>query len=83
MKTLTATIVRPGAFPPDVMEKLAQDIRTKGTHTNPLNGTTCRVIEVANDGRGLTVTLEVDPRTYADVANPPPGPMSMGCKVET
>jgi hypothetical protein len=81
MKTLTATIVRPGQFSPEAMDQMAQDLRTKGTCLNPLNGRTCRVLEVHNDGRGLTVTMEVDPVTHSRIANPPPGPMSMGCKV--
>lgn len=82
MKTLIATIVRPGQFSPEVMEKLAQDLRDNGKTTNPLSGKECRVIEVHNDGRGITVTLDVSSDLHDEIINGKPGSMSMGCKVE-
>lgn len=83
-KSLIVTIARPGAFPPDVMDKIAHDLKTKGTTTNPLNGKECRVIEAIHDRRGITVTLEVGSDMYAAIANPPPGPLSigMGCRTD-
>ena len=80
MKTLIATIVRPGQFSPEVMEKIAQDLRDNGKTTNPLSGKECRVIEVHNDGRGLTVTLEVAKGIHDEIVNGKPGAMSMGTK---
>ncbi len=78
---LTQTIIRNGdIISREVLTQMVQDLKAKGTVFNPATGTECPIIEVHVNGRALIITVEVE--VPKDIHNPPPGPISMGCRID-